>query len=116
MAVPRTIALFMLCLFLLLPMHGVAQVLTESVPFMQGELLHLSANTADQLPCSDCPCSGANHSECDSTCSCCSAMAPLPQLFSWNYAPTVEQLTATEPYWTLPQVYLPIFVPPQNLS
>jgi hypothetical protein len=68
-------------------------------------------------PCDDCPCSDERGSSCcDSTFCCCACHAPLSQSFRLAYAPVIAVQSFREPLWSLPQVYRPIFVPPQNIS
>jgi hypothetical protein len=68
-------------------------------------------------PCDDCPCSDGHGSDCcDSTFCSCACHAPLGQGIQLVYAPVIDTQSFREPTWSLPQVYRPIFVPPQNLA
>jgi len=66
-------------------------------------------------PCDHCPCSEEQGSPCCDTDFCsCSFHSPPVQGVQVRYAPVVVIARRTESFWMLPQVYLPIFVPPQN--
>lgn len=70
-------------------------------------------DSGEECPC--CPADGSGEDNC-AACSGCafyyqSAYAPLA-----NYAPSVAQLEAPEHFTKLYEVFLPIFVPPQNLT
>jgi len=67
----------------------------------------------DKDPC----CPDENKSDFDncSTCSCCAAYAPLTQVISAHGDPSIAQLISPEPLSILPDVNIPIFIPPQNL-
>ena len=68
----------------------------------------------DSCPC--CPAGDENGgSDNCSACSHCSCYAPLYSLPSYRYIPSVGSLTVPESFHTLPDVAIPIFVPPQNL-
>jgi hypothetical protein len=68
-------------------------------------------------PC--CPIDGHDHTDIDHCASClhcvCNALlaATAPIL---TYAPALSSLNLVDRFNTLPEVYLPIFIPPQNLS
>ena len=69
---------------------------------------------------SHCPCSERHGSDgCNSNCSCCSCCsfcAPLPAGVAWRPLQAVVSFSMLEPFKRFPEVYLPIFVPPQNLD
>lgn len=66
-------------------------------------------------PCGDCPCSQSHGSDCcETTCCTCACHAPFPQNLRLQYAPMIVMATFIEPSGFFPQVYLSIFVPPQN--
>jgi hypothetical protein len=69
---------------------------------------------------SHCPCSERHGSDgCNpscSCCSCCSFFAPLPAGIAWRPLEPVVSFSMLEPFKRFPEVYLPIFVPPQNLG
>jgi len=71
-------------------------------------------------PDSHCPCSDRHGSDgCNpscSCCSCCSFCAPLPAGMPRRTGQQTIAISMLEPFNFYPEVYLPIFVPPQNLS
>jgi hypothetical protein len=70
-----------------------------------------------QNPCNDCPCDDQHgERECDIACSCCSGIASLPENVIFRFSSIVTIVSPSEPLLQIPQVYLPIFVPPQNCS
>lgn len=78
--------------------------------------LQISNDMPVKVPCNDCPCSDEHGSDCCDTTSCnCSCHVPLVQNIRFIYSPVVTALLPLEPYWSLPHVYFPIFVPPQRL-
>jgi len=70
---------------------------------------------ADQDSCPCCPAGedGDTTTSCD-TCSYCFLYAPLSGVATPSYAPHVTALVTSHPLLRLPEVHLPIFVPPQN--
>jgi hypothetical protein len=78
--------------------------------------LQMPGGMVVKVHCNSCPCNDEQGSDCcDTTSCCCSCHAPLVQHAWFNYSPVVMVLHQPDPYWSLPQVYLPIFVPPQRL-
>ena len=74
----------------------------------------LSAGQTD-APC--CPMDGHDHGDMDHCDSClhCACHAPLMQFVTLlSYAPSLSLLNPGERSNQLPEVYLPIFSPPQN--
>jgi len=70
-----------------------------------------------QSSCNDCPCEDQHGGrECDIACSCCSSFASLPESVIFSFSSIVTIVSPSEPLLQVPQVYLPIFVPPQNCS
>jgi len=71
-------------------------------------------------PASHCPCSDRHGSEgCNFGCSCCSCssyFAPPPPGIAWRLPQPATSFSMIEPLQYFPEVYLPIFVPPQNRS
>jgi len=67
-----------------------------------------------------CPCSDSHApGECDANCSCCSCgscLAPLPGALAFATPPPKVPYPDYDRFQKLPEVYLPIFVPPQNLG
>jgi len=77
--------------------------------------LQISKGITVRVPCKECPCSDEKGSDCcDATTCNCSCHTPLVQHALFTYSPVVMVLLQLEPYWSLPQVYFPIFVPPQR--
>lgn len=111
----RLIALCMVLAYLLLPMDGFAQLQPFAPSADQADTIVVNIE-APHGHCSDCPCSDDGHGTggCDASCSCCSCFAPLPHGFTLDFSPVVTSLTLFEPFQALPQVFLTIFVPPQN--
>jgi hypothetical protein len=108
------IAAALIAIYLVLPATALAKsgTMEGGVPSVQT----VSAMTTSS-PCNDCPCSDEKDSSCcDSAFCCCACHAPLSQGFQLAYAPVVAIQGFREPAWSLPQVFLSIFVPPQNLS
>jgi hypothetical protein len=68
----------------------------------------------DKCPC--CPDENEADSENCSTCSYCSYYVPLTPTISTNYYPSAGRLISREQFTKLPEVNIPIFVPPQNLA
>jgi len=68
----------------------------------------------DECPC--CPGENKSSDESCSTCSYCSCHVPLIAALSLDYYPAVVQLILREPFTKLPEVHIPIVVPPQNLA
>lgn len=97
------------CFCILLAVQSVAQALP-----------HGFASDSQQAQCNiinDCPCNDGNGERgCDSACSCCSCFASLSKKYNLHIVPTAAILSVTEPLLLMPQVYLTIFVPPQNRS
>lgn len=135
----RLIALIMVCAYVLLPLDGFAahqppadSVAAPAAPGPGGKTLAVAAAVASDSPSrllsapeissgsapSHCPCSERHGSDdCDSSCSCCSCcsyLAPLTaQMAGLPSVPDAPYLVY-EPIQRFPEVYLPIFVPPQN--
>ncbi len=111
----RLIALCLVLAYLFLPMDGFAQFQPFAPAAGQTDTLPVKIEAAKDH-CPDCPCSDGEHGAggCDASCSCCSCFAPLPQGVTIDFIPVVTSMIPFERFQTLPQVYLPIFVPPQN--
>lgn len=108
------LAATMIVLYLLLPVQIFAHV-TNFDTKITG--LKISKGMVVKSHCNDCPCSHEQDSDCCDTASCnCSYQAPLVQHSWFTYSPVVKILLNPEPHWSLPQVYLPIFVPPQSFA
>ncbi|MBC7961609.1 MAG: hypothetical protein H7Y05_01550 [Steroidobacteraceae bacterium] len=110
----RTIALVQLLVMLLL---AVPVCCYELAPEQEKSAISLTAGAAD-ADHDECPCCpDENKSDADNcpTCSYCSYYAPLTPTLSTKYAPSIVQLICREHFTKLPDVHIPIFVPPQNL-
>lgn len=63
--------------------------------------------------CRNAGTAGSHHDCCCETgCTCLGTPSSHDSLF--DYVPLVSRLAFRDPSWYLPQVYRPIFVPPQN--
>lgn len=81
----------------------------------QGACDALAGATADHCPsCPDSDHTGADH--CDSSCYCSCHLPVTVQPVLIRFSPVVTSLIVSEPFNTLPEVYLPKFIPPQNLA
>jgi hypothetical protein len=104
-----TIAALLIVIYLTLPAANLAGAATSGVGLSPAET---ACSTA---PCSDCPCSDDESSGCCDKVFCsCACHTPLSRGLRLTYAPVMAIQSFLEPYWSLPQVYRPIFVPPQN--
>jgi hypothetical protein len=74
------------------------------------------SNDAEQNKCPCCPNENKADSANCSTCGYCSYHGPLTTVNSTDYIPSTAQLVSREQFSMLPDVYIPIFVPPQNLA
>jgi len=85
---------------------------------------HASSASAQAACCEisashHCPCSPLeqhnDYDGCD-TCDDCGCHAPLTTSpFRLSYNPIISDQTSIDPFKHLPEVYLPKFIPPQNL-
>ena len=112
----RLIALCLIIAYLILPMDGFAQFQPFAPPSVGQEDTIAVNIEATQGHCPDCPCNDEGHGAggCDASCFCCSCFAPLPHGFTLDFTPLITSITPFEPFRALPQICLPIFVPPQN--
>ncbi|GFO60279.1 hypothetical protein GMST_26040 [Geomonas silvestris] len=124
----RLTALFMICAYLILPLdsfagHRVTGAERSPAPLTLSALDHpCDAPLAGELsgPAGDshCPCSEEHESGgCGSSCSCCSCCsyhAPFPGPLAWPAGAPERSCRLRDPFQFLPEVYLAIFVPPQN--
>ncbi|ACH38952.1 hypothetical protein Gbem_1938 [Citrifermentans bemidjiense Bem] len=74
--------------------------------------------TADSV---DTPCCPDDHHDsdgpaCDDCVNCLCHVTVVPQLFSLNYLPVFSDLSSFTAFRFIPEVYLPKFIPPQNLA
>jgi hypothetical protein len=112
-ATNKTLALILISLYLLLPAAVFAHAnLGQEI---QGSALTVTVQESG-VPCDGCPCTGTQDADCcENACPCC-CHVPLAQLVTIAYSPFVISLNHPEYHLTSPQVYLSIYVPPQNLS
>ena len=95
---------------------GSAHAMDDCGQASYGKADVISANdfSADDTPC--CPGNAATLGDC---CSChlCPCHAPLaPGAVQFRYSPVVLNYPVSESSKGIPEVYLSIFVPPQNLA
>jgi hypothetical protein len=108
----RHIAVLLVVIYLFIPVMGLAHA---GVPFA-GTAVIRTIDGREDSPCENCPCSQENDSHCcDSACCSCAFHCPPVQGMQVRYSPIVIIARHGEPFRAMPQVYLPIFVPPQNL-
>jgi len=112
-AIHTTFALILISCYLLLP----ATTFAHGNPLPDDTGASVSAKVATNgSPCHECPCSGTQETDCcDSDC-CCPCHAPLTRHIGITYSPFVSYLYYPESHPAPTQVYLSIFVPPQNFS
>lgn len=106
-------AIVLIVVYLFLPASTLVHAATfepDSAAFQ----VNYSQATAD--PCDRCPCSDEQGQHCCDTFFCnCECHAPLGRGMQVIYAPSIAAYSFREPSWSLPQVFLAIFVPPQNV-
>ena len=113
----RLIAIIQLMVMVLLALPAYAY---EPAPGHDKQTVSSQVETG-QADHDSCPCCPGDEDEkggpdnC-SACSHCSYYAPLPSLLSYRYVPSVGTLTVPEIFHKLPDVAIPIFVPPQNIA
>ena len=77
----------------------------------------LPATEHPDTPC--CPIDDHDHADIDHCASClhcaCNALLTAQETYL-SYAPPVSSLNPIDRFNHLPEVYLPIFIPPQNLT
>jgi hypothetical protein len=112
----RLIALMIICAYLFIPLESYAglEPLAPSLPD-GASLLQI---VSPKKPASHCPCSDRHAPDgCNTACSCCSCCSFFaPPASGIVFIPTTTALIMPEPAQRFPEVYLPIFVPPQNRS
>jgi hypothetical protein len=108
------IAVFLILMYLGLPAAVTARTISPEAGLAAQQTV---ADTSTTSPCDTCPCSDGHDADCCDTTGCsCACHAPLGQGVRLAYAPVVAVQSFPEPFWSLPQVYRTIFVPPQNLA
>jgi len=102
----------LIIIYLLIPVMGFDHVGVQDAA--ASEIRSIGAVAAG-TPCEHCPCGDEQGSHCcDAGCCSCAFHSPPVQRVQPSYAPVVIIARHTESFWMLPQVYLSIFVPPQN--
>jgi len=79
----------------------------------------VSSSAPSDVPAKDSPCSGGMHDSgcCDTNSCSCSCHLPLTlNSLQIAYSPLISMQRFSDLSWYLPQVYLTIFIPPQNNS
>ncbi len=110
----RHSAVLILILYLCIPVAGFGYADISPADAVE---LRVSGGISQELPCDQCPCGDEQDSDCCGAALCsCAFHSPPEQTLRIRYAPVVVPLRPTDTFWVLPQVYLPIFVPPQNAS
>jgi len=108
----RHMSALLLILYLLVPVMGFAHGGKDA-----GGTDIRSIGGLASSPCGGCPCGDEQGSRCcDIDFCCCAFHCPPVQGTQARYAPVVIVARQGESFWKLPQVYLSIFVPPQNQS
>ncbi|MGB9080008.1 MAG: hypothetical protein WCD00_01835 [Desulfuromonadaceae bacterium] len=104
----------LIVIYLALPATNLAQAATQDGGVLPDKAACSSTTTA---PCDGCPCSDGQGPDCCDTSFCsCACHAPLSQGLRLVYAPVIVTQHFREPAGSSPQVFLSIFVPPQNLA
>jgi hypothetical protein len=115
----RLIALLIVCAYLTLPLDSFANLepVFASPRYSDTSIQQFaqSGESDSHCPCTDRHGSDGCNSGC-SCCSCCSFFAPLPAGIAWRPVPPAASFSMLEPFQRFPEVYLTIFVPPQNRS
>ena len=102
----------LIVIYLALPATSFARAVAQEESAPQAQTILSTTGTA---PTDSCPCSGDEGSGCCDTIFCsCACHAPLSQTLRLVYAPVIVTHSFREPTGSLPQVFLSIFVPPQN--
>lgn len=103
-------AIIVMALYLLLPARVLAHC-SAPEPCSAGPMLVQAAGDA---PCGSCPCSDTQHGDCCESACCCPCHAPFGQRITFTYSPMITFQSTPDLLGEPPQVYLSIFVPPQN--
>lgn len=111
----KVIALFQLLVLLALSVPVSAH---EPQPGQEAVSIRWTAeaphDSQDSSPC--CPGQDQPESGSDmcSTCSYCNIYIPMTARISVSYSPSISLLIVPERFTSLPEVHIPIVVPPQN--
>ena len=107
----RHISALLIILYLLIPVMGFGH---DTAPDTRTTDIRSIGEVAGS-PCDGCPCSDEQGSRCCDIDFCsCAFHCPSVQGVQVRYAPVVIVARHAESFRMLPQVYLSIFVPPQN--
>jgi len=107
----RHISALLIIFYLIIPVMGFAHVATPDI----GTTDIRSIGGVASSPSDGCPCNDEQGSRCcDIDFCCCEFHCPPVQGVQARYAPVVIDACHSGSFWMLPQVYLSIFVPPQN--
>ena len=111
----RAIALVQL---LVMVMLAVPVCCYELAPAQEKSAITLTAGAIviGHGECLCCPDENKRDADSCSTCSYCSYYAPLTPELSTNHIPPGAQLIFREQFTKLPDVHIPIFVPPENFA
>uniref|UniRef100_C6DYP2 DUF2946 domain-containing protein n=1 Tax=Geobacter sp. (strain M21) TaxID=443144 RepID=C6DYP2_GEOSM len=107
---------FILASVLLLLCNGVCST-AHALESLVSNSQDTAASTADRV---GAPCCPDNHHDsespaCDDCVNCLCHVTVAPQLFRLNYLPVFSDISSFAAFRLLPEVYLPKFIPPQNL-
>lgn len=107
----KCLAIIVFCILI------VMQSFAQEVPHSAAPDIQKMTRDSVQSPNDDCPCKDTHdNGQCDSSCTCCATFAALPERITFYTQLRSEFIYPVEPSRSMPQVYLPIFVPPQNSS
>ena len=94
--------------------HESAHAMQSNVAEADNQGLHSEISTPHQCPCT--PLEQHNDDDGCDTCINCTCHAPLAiQPLQLSYNPIISNLSTSDPFKHLPEVYLSKFVPPQIL-
>lgn len=106
------ICTLLIMVYLALPATNLAYSATINGDDLSNKVFY---STTTNAPCDNCPCSDGQGSDCCDTTFCnCSCHAPLGNGLRLKYTPMIATQSIHEKYWSLPQIFFSIFVPPQN--
>jgi hypothetical protein len=104
---------FLILIYLCLPMKGFVHAFTLDAGTGTATV---ASSVVEGSTCPDCPCSDENEGSCCDAPCCCTHQAPPAAAPLIRYAPIISAHRFHETRTSPPQVWLPIFVPPQNHS
>ena len=94
--------------------YGSARAMQSHMTKVSGRVSHPGISAAHQCPCAPHE-QHKDHDGCN-TCMNSACHTPLAiQQFHLNYSPIISDLRMSDPLTHLPEVYIPKFIPPQNL-